>query len=91
MSSSKKTIELSEQLQKQKVEFEEVAKLFDESVEEDSNKIERVSEKIKELVTKEGLFCGVILTTESILEILRVHINSNEPVEIPFNLYFRES
>ena len=51
----------------------------------------KASEKIKELVTKEGLFCGIILTTESILEILRLHINSNEPVEIPFNLYFKES
>ena len=86
--SSKKTTELIERFQEKQTEYEEISKLVTASVEEDNKKLEDTYEQIKKIVEEKSMFCGVILDTDSLLEILKLRINTNEPVKIPFNLYF---
>ena len=43
---------------------------------------------VSNFLDNNNIFCGVILDTTTILEILKLHIETNEPVKIPFNLYF---
>ena len=86
--SSKKTTELIEKFQKKQIEYEEISKLVTASVEEDNKKLDDTYEQIKKIVEEKSMFCGVILDTDSLLEILKLHINNHEPIKIPFNLYF---
>ena len=86
--SSKKTTELIEKFQEKQIEYEEISKLVTASVEEDNKKLEDTYEQIKKIVEEKSMFCGVILDTDSLLEILKLRINTNEPIKIPFNLYF---
>ena len=86
--SSKKTKEISENYQKALDNTNEIAKILNEAHEEDLKFLESKKEEITTILSKNNLFCGVILDSATILEILKLHIENNEPVKIPFNLYF---
>ncbi len=66
--------------------------LEDEKVamQEDADKLKEVREKIEELCKAEGLFCGVILHREHLHQIIDLAIDSNDKIELPFNLYFKD-
>ena len=41
--------------------------------------------KIEELLKNDDIFCGVILDTATITEIIKLHLETKEPIKIPFN------
>ena len=86
--SSKKTKEISENYQKALDNTNEIAKILNEAHEEDLKFLESKREEVTTILDDNNIFCGVILDTATILEILKLHIETNEPVKIPFNLYF---
>jgi len=79
-------IELEIVLQKVK-ETEELKIKADE---EDKQLVESVENKIKTLTEDSGLFCGVILSTQDLLTVIQLAIESKENISIPFRLYFKD-
>ena len=45
-------------------------------------------EKIDALCEDAGLFCGLVLTRNDILNIISLAIDSKEEIRVPYNLYF---
>lgn len=86
--SSKKTKEIAEKYQEELNKVNELGQLLTTANEEDSKFLESKREELENILKKDNIFCGIILDTDTILEILKLHISSNEPVKIPFNLYF---
>ena len=53
--------------------------------------IEDIRAHVTEYCGNEGYFCGVILTHESLLALIKFSLeNSTEQIKIPFQLYFNE-
>ncbi len=42
---------------------------------------------ISDIAEKAGFFCGVVIDTQNLLEIVKIAIESKEKVQIPFQLY----
>lgn len=85
---STKTKEIAEKYQEELDKVNELGQLLTTANEEDLKFLESKKEEITTILSKNNLFCGVILDSATILEILKLHIENNEPVKIPFNLYF---
>ena len=69
----------------------EVEELVRRAEEEDKQLIGSVAGNIDQLCSEKGLFCGVILTLEDVVSIIRLMIEKQENVKIKYNLYFEES
>ena len=68
-------------------EIEELLKLAQE---EEKEKIEDVTKQINKLCEDNNLFCGVILTTDDLISVIRMAIQSKENVTIPFRIYVKD-
>lgn len=86
--SSKKTREIAAEAEKSLKEFEEKSQLLAEANEEDAKFLETKKASIEESLAKDDIFCGIILDTATITEIIKLHLETKEPIKIPFNLYF---
>jgi len=70
--------------------FKQSNALLEEAEKEEGAIVERTQKAVEEICTKENLFCGVILSKEDIIGIIQLAFKTNEPVKIPFALYFNE-
>ena len=84
----------SKGLLKEKQEAEkrlrEIAELEERSLKEEAKKIEDVKNEISDICKSNDLFCGVILTQQDILEIVKIAMESKENVSIPFQVYYND-
>ena len=64
---------------------------FEKLVKEQETNRDKIKEEINSLISKNKLFCGVILTEESLLGLLKLKFaNPKENIRIPFQLYIEE-
>lgn len=68
----------------------ELQRIEEEARKKEEQLLADVTSKINEICDEENIFCGVVLTTEDLLEIVRLAIAKNENITIPFRLYFNE-
>jgi hypothetical protein len=81
---------LAEETQKQIKRLEETQKLLEMAQKEEQEKIGSVTAEINSLCEENDFFCGIILTTEDLMSVIRLAIDSKEPVKIPFRIYMNE-
>lgn len=68
----------------------EVEELVQRAEQEESQLAASVSETIDRLCMDKGMFCGVILTLQDVVNILQLMYEKRENVKIKYNLYFEE-
>jgi hypothetical protein len=81
---------LVEETQKQSDKLRETQELLRLAQQEETEKIESITEQIKILCEDNNMFCGVILTIDDLLAVIKIAIQSKENTEIPFRIYPKE-
>lgn len=84
--SKKIASDVNELIEKVK-QTEELLKEFEK---EELNQVEDIRNKINEIAESGGLFCGIILTVEDIMNIIKIAMESKEQIKIPFQLYYND-
>ena len=84
---SKEKATVAEQMKKQ---LDRVQAEFEQELEAEKRLLLETEEKIKKVAEDESLFCGIILTVDDILQIIKLAIEQKENIKIPFKLYFLE-
>lgn len=88
---SRKSKQVREEAVKAAEKFREMERLLKEAEEEEKATVEGVEKQIQEIAAKNGMFCGVVLTTPDLLTILEMALKMAEPkISIPFKLYYNE-
>ena len=96
---ARKTKQIKEEVEKAKKKAEEalakqqeVEQLVIEAEEEERAILDRTKESIENLCNADNLFCGVVITTEDIMMLLRqkLSIGKDENIKIPFHIYFND-
>ena len=87
---ARKSKVVKEQLEKLKKQEEEISKLMELAETEEKNQLENTEKAVQTIVEKNNLFCGVILSHDDLLSVLRLALQTGENVKIPFRLYFNE-
>ena len=84
----------SEEIKINKIEvinkLKEIETLETEIIKEENEKLQDAISSIEKICTKNNLFCGVVLTTQDLLEVIKIAIESKENVSIPFRVYFKD-
>ncbi|MCR4284674.1 MAG: hypothetical protein NUV97_01355 [archaeon] len=85
-------IDTQKQLAKQEMlKAEKLQQEFEEIVKQQELARDSVSEQIDELCKENNLYCGIILTEENLLDLLRIKFNNpRENIKIKFKLYIQE-
>ena len=52
--------------------------------------LEDTEKQINEIIGKEDLFCGVILTPQDVLSVVEMAMTVKENIKIPFKLYYND-
>ena len=86
----RKSKELIKEKQEALKRLKEVEELEALSLKEDADRLENVTNEITKVCEKNDMFCGVILTQQDILEIIKVAMDSKQNVSIPFKVYYKE-
>jgi hypothetical protein len=81
---------LAEETRKQVEKLKEIEELLKLAQQEELDKIESVTKQIETICSTGDVFCGVILTVEDLLSVIRMAIQSKESVKIPFRIYINE-
>lgn len=83
--------EAEERLHQEELKRQEIEKLVEEADKEERDNYELTRSQIQALADEKGFFCGAILQKEDILSLVDIAITSKEKIQIPFNLYFKET
>lgn len=95
----RKTKETKDEVLKAKIEAEKALErlkqtevLAAEAELEEKNKIEAVRKRIEEICAEENLFCGIIINSVNITNIVKVAIEENNftKIQLTFDLYPNE-
>ncbi len=84
--SKKLASDVNELIEKVK-QTEELLKEFEK---EELKQVENIRTQINEIAESGGLFCGIILTVEDIMNIVKIAVESKEQIKIPFQLYYND-
>lgn len=78
-----KTIEAAEK-------FKEMERLLKEAEEEEKKRLEEVEKQIQDVAALNGMFCGVKITNQDLLNIIQLALETKDTISIPFKLYYNE-
>ena len=81
---------LAKEAEEQVKKLEEIQELLKLAQQEEADKIESVIKQIEALCKQNDVFCGVILTVDDLLAVVKMAIQSKENIEIPFRIYIKE-
>jgi hypothetical protein len=81
---------LTEEAKKQVEKLKETEELIKLARQEELDKLESITKQIQEICVKNDVFCGVIITIEDLLSIIRIAVESKEAVHVPFRIYIKE-
>ena len=70
--------------------FKEMERLLKEAEEEEKKKLEDVERQIQDVAAVNGMFCGVRLTNQDLLNVIQLALETKETINIPFKLYYNE-
>jgi len=87
---ARKSKEVRSEAVKAAEKFKELETLLKEAELEEKNKLEDVEKQITDLAAANGMFCGMILTAQDILNIVDLALKTRETIKIPFKLYYNE-
>jgi len=71
--------------------LEEAKQLALEEDKAEKENIENIKIQIEELSKSNSLFCGVILTKDDILQLIKMAMEVQDNIKIPFALYIEET
>jgi len=87
---ARRSKKVTEQILSVEKQLEELKKKEETAKNADETLIKETEEKIKNISEENDLFCGVILSQQDILAIVRLSMEVKENVKIPFKLYFND-
>ncbi len=76
-----------EQEEQEALELEEIAQAIIRAEEEEVQRVQNVNDTIKKLCEENNLYCGLVLTSDDVANIVKFAIDSKENISIPFRLY----
>lgn len=82
---SKEKKNVAEAMRKQLERIEAEAQ---QELESEIRLLEEKTNEINTLCAEEELFCGIIITPDDVLQIIKIAIETKENIKIPFRLYF---
>jgi hypothetical protein len=85
-----KSKEIRQEAKQAKERLDEINRLIEEAKVEEQAIITRVKAEIDSMCEADNLFCGVILTTEDIIAIVKLAFETKETIKIPYNIYFND-
>jgi len=83
--------EADEKLKQEEIRKQEIERLTEEAEKEEFELVESTRKKIEQIAEENGFFCGIYLQKENVLAIVQLALETNEDIQIPFNLYFKEN
>jgi hypothetical protein len=83
----RKVKSLAEETHKQVEKLEEIKALLELAQKEETEKIESITEEINTLCNENNLYCGVVLTVDDLMAVVKMAIQSKENIKIPFRIY----
>lgn len=89
---AKKIAIRTQNIAKQKfTKLKEVEQILEEAKKEEAEHIQTIKDKINSILKEENLFCGVILTPDDIISVVKVAMgNKGEDVQISYNLWYND-
>ncbi len=57
------------------------------AIEEEAKSIEELKQNIDDLCKEKDVFCGIILTLDDITNIIKLAVQTQENIKIPYNIY----
>jgi hypothetical protein len=90
MKTKRKVLSLVAETEAQVRRLEEIKKLLEIAKQEEQDKLENATTQVQQICDENDIFCGVILTTDDLLGIIRLMIDSKENIKIPFRIYLKE-
>ena len=87
---ARKSKKVREAAEEQAKRLQEMKELLEIAEQEEKKLLENTEESIKEIADKNNIFCGVILSHEDLLSVLRLALETKENIKIPFKLYFND-
>lgn len=80
--------ELKQEIAAKELELEQNRLEAERVEQEEKANIETTKQTISKLCTEQNYFCGVIITTDDLLMLVKLSIeNKGENISIPFNIY----
>ena len=86
----RKKTELKKEVEKAVERLKEIETLVKEAEIEETERLESVRQQIHKICEANGLYCGLVLDSESLANIVKFAIDNKENTKIPFNLYFND-
>lgn len=86
----RRTVEIQKQLQELDKTVKATKESFDKEIEAETQLLESTKEEISNIIKSKNMFCGIILNKDDIAELVKIAIEANGTIKIPFNLYFNE-
>lgn len=87
---ARKSKEVRREAVKAAEKLNEIQRLLKEAEEEEVNKLESVEKQISDIAEQNGMFCGVILTAQDVLNVVDMALKTHETIKVPFKLYYNE-
>lgn len=86
----RKSKKVREEAKQQAKRLEEMKELLEKAEQNEKQTLEDGEENIKQITEKDNLFCGVILSHEDLIAVLKLALETKEVIKIPFKLYFND-
>jgi hypothetical protein len=86
----RKSIDKVNAFKKAKEELDIIELEAKKELELEQKLLEDTEAQIKSICEEKELFCGIILTQEDIVEIVKLALRTNENITIPFRVYFKD-
>ena len=87
---ARKSKKVREAAEEQAKRLQEMKELLEQAEQEENQLLEDAENSINKVTEKNNMFCGVILSYEDLLAVLRLALETKENIKIPFKLYFNE-
>jgi len=87
---ARKSKAVSEELKKAQEKARQIEQLLAIAEKEEAEKLENATQQINEICEESNLFCGIVLTTQDLLGVVQLALESKENVTIPFRVYHKE-
>ena len=87
---ARKSIKIKAQLDKLNKTAKAAQEDFNRELESEKQILESTKEEISNIIKSKNMFCGIILNKDDIAELVKIAIEANGTIKIPFNLYYNE-
>lgn len=86
----RKSIKVKAELTALELELKKLEQESKLAEKEELSKLESVKSQVEQIAIQNDVFCGVILTHEDLLNVLKVALESGEAIKIKCNAYHNE-